>query len=219
MCRASVTPHSSAAAQAHATRPPFQRNPVSNSLTLLSSVYYTVCDIILLFQVYYYRQLSRSPLAQIEESSPLIPKPTPPLAKWAFPSRAVIYTLALASVGGAGVLAWMLNNRAGPAPGGNDGGMGDGADRADKYEWKSQTLGWISAATCTLENLSSLWSLYTADVPSPADIGSRIPQLVKNQQTKCEGLSLAMFFFSITGNITCPSLLPSPVSLPLFPLN
>lgn len=35
-----------------------------------------------------------------------------------------------------------------------------------------------------------------------ADIGSRVPQIVHNHKTRCAGLSLAMFFFSITGNVT-----------------
>ncbi|KAG9081223.1 hypothetical protein FRC07_014573 [Ceratobasidium sp. 392] len=36
-------------------------------------------------------------------------------------------------------------------------------------------------------------------------VGSRIPQiheLVKNRETKCEGLSLALFMFTLTGNFT-----------------
>ncbi|KDN45345.1 hypothetical protein RSAG8_04932, partial [Rhizoctonia solani AG-8 WAC10335] len=48
-------------------------------------------------------------------------------------------------------------------------------------EWRSQVLGYASAI------------LY---------IGSRIPQILKNRETKCEGLSLALFMFTITGNLT-----------------
>ncbi|KAH8114752.1 PQ-loop-domain-containing protein [Phellopilus nigrolimitatus] len=51
----------------------------------------------------------------------------------------------------------------------------------DVIEWKSQVIGWTSAA------------LY---------LGSRIPQILKNFKTKCEGLALALFMFSIAGNVT-----------------
>jgi hypothetical protein len=48
-----------------------------------------------------------------------------------------------------------------------------------ELEWRSQVLGWSSAV------------LY---------LGSRVPQIVHNTKTRCEGLSLAMFFFSISGS-------------------
>ncbi|KAG8817518.1 hypothetical protein FRC18_000471, partial [Serendipita sp. 400] len=32
--------------------------------------------------------------------------------------------------------------------------------------------------------------------------GSRIPQIFKNRETKCKGLSLALFLFAILGNVT-----------------
>lgn len=48
-------------------------------------------------------------------------------------------------------------------------------------EWKSQVLGWISAV------------MY---------LGARIPQIVKNFKTRCEGLSPFLFVYSITGNTT-----------------
>jgi hypothetical protein len=39
-------------------------------------------------------------------------------------------------------------------------------------------------------------------------VASRIPQIFKNRQTKCEGLSLALFVFSVAGNLTyCASIL------------
>ena len=47
--------------------------------------------------------------------------------------------------------------------------------------WDAQLLGWLSAL------------LY---------LSSRIPQIFKNQQTKCAGLSLALFIFAVGGNVT-----------------
>lgn len=42
----------------------------------------------------------------------------------------------------------------------------------------------------------------------PLVVASRIPQIFKNRQTKCEGLSLALFVFSVAGNLTyCASIL------------
>jgi hypothetical protein len=39
-------------------------------------------------------------------------------------------------------------------------------------------------------------------------VSSRFPQILKNRQTKCEGLSLALFVFSVAGNLTyCASIL------------
>lgn len=35
-----------------------------------------------------------------------------------------------------------------------------------------------------------------------ATVMSRVPQIFKNRQTKCEGLSLALFLFAVAGNVT-----------------
>lgn len=50
-----------------------------------------------------------------------------------------------------------------------------------KLRWEVQALGWASAI------------LY---------LGARIPQIQKNLKTRCEGLSPALFFFSVFGNVT-----------------
>ena len=47
--------------------------------------------------------------------------------------------------------------------------------------WDGQLLGWLSAF------------LY---------LSSRIPQIIKNRDTKCAGLSLALFVFAVGGNVT-----------------
>ncbi|KAL7413455.1 PQ loop repeat-domain-containing protein [Mrakia frigida] len=143
---------------------------------IILAMYYTVCDLILLFQVYYYRHQKSSPLNQLTASSPLLPKPEPPLAHKSFLARSAVYLLAFGLVISTGVIAWLLNNKGGAQPGGGESEKG-----GDVLEWRSQSLGWISAVTY---------------------IGSRVPQILHNHQTKCEGLSLAMFFFSISGNLT-----------------
>ncbi|WFD35866.1 hypothetical protein MCUN1_002734 [Malassezia cuniculi] len=49
------------------------------------------------------------------------------------------------------------------------------------FRWDAQVLGWLSAF------------LY---------LSSRIPQIIKNRETKCMGLSLALFVFALFGNLT-----------------
>ncbi|KAJ9093590.1 hypothetical protein QFC20_007100 [Naganishia adeliensis] len=62
----------------------------------------------------------------------------------------------------------------------DNGGVPDGIEKT-AWEWKSQVLGYSSML------------LY---------IGSRVPQIAHNAKTRCEGLSLSLFFFSISGNLT-----------------
>ncbi|OBZ71367.1 putative vacuolar amino acid transporter YPQ1 [Grifola frondosa] len=52
---------------------------------------------------------------------------------------------------------------------------------AEVIEWRSQLLGWISAVMF---------------------LGARVPQIVKNFSTRCEGLSPFLFVYSISGNTT-----------------
>lgn len=49
------------------------------------------------------------------------------------------------------------------------------------WKWDAQVYGWLSAILYLL---------------------SRIPQIFKNRQTRCKGLSLALFLFAIAGNVT-----------------
>ena len=170
---------------------------------IILAVYYTVCDIILLVQIYYYRWthpvhpasliLPRAPPNPIDphsrpdEHSPLLRDQAPNTSASAktvedeahdTPTRkAVRYALLYAFVIGTGVAAWGINRIVHPK---------NGAEpippREDEViEWKSQLMGYASAI------------LY---------LGSRIPQILKNRETKCEGLSLALFMFTITGNLT-----------------
>ncbi|CAE6533103.1 unnamed protein product [Rhizoctonia solani] len=170
---------------------------------IIIAVYYTICDVILLFQIYYYRWTHpvhpaalflprpppsiNDPNSTTDEHSPLL-RDQPPSnsasvqtvennAHDTLSRRALRYALLYGFVIGTGVAAWAINrfmhSRHGSKP---------VPPREDEVvEWRSQVLGYASAI------------LY---------IGSRIPQILKNRETKCEGLSLALFMFTITGNLT-----------------
>ncbi|GAW05703.1 PQ-loop-domain-containing protein [Lentinula edodes] len=118
---------------------------------IILGLYYTLCDIILLVQVYYYRKKATRSLAfeGVEsEETPLLPNSANNQIKNDMTSvkgLALRYAGALIFVVVTGVLAWL-----------------------DK---------------CNL-------------------LRSRIPQIIKNFGTRCEGLAPALFFFSILGNAT-----------------
>ncbi|KAF8073755.1 PQ loop repeat-domain-containing protein [Lyophyllum atratum] len=136
---------------------------------IILALYYTVCDLILLIQIYYYRWRRSRQLLHPPEQQPLLHEPRPEHVK-----NSVLlarYTAALFFVVVVGVLAWWIrdvtNARPTPPP--------------KNYGWEVQALGWTSAV------------LY---------LGARIPQINKNLKTRCEGLSPALFFFAIFGNVT-----------------
>ncbi|CAE6415946.1 unnamed protein product [Rhizoctonia solani] len=170
---------------------------------IIIAVYYTICDVILLFQIYYYRWthpvhpaalfLPRPPPnpndidSRADEHSPLLRDQPPNTSASArtvendthdtIPRRALRYALLFGFIIGTGVAAWAINRLVHPR-----NGSEPVPPREDEViEWRSQALGYVSAI------------LY---------IGSRIPQILKNRETKCEGLSLALFMFTITGNLT-----------------
>ncbi|CED83881.1 Predicted membrane protein [Phaffia rhodozyma] len=160
------------------------------TMIILAS-YYSICDIVLLFQVYYYRQnpAVATPSSEVEqlhvpssddntESSPLLPKSTTvePARKKSFLIQNAVHFLAFGLVFGTALVAWGVNVWGK----GNSHPPTDG-ENSTKIEWKSQTLGWISAVTY---------------------IGSRVPQIYHNWETRCTGLSLGMFVFTISGNLT-----------------
>jgi len=152
---------------------------------IILACYYSLCDIILLFQIYYYRRKSPRRVTTVPEVSianedgeetPLIAHGRKDPETTSHPSffrQTLQYLSLLAFVTAVGVIAWWLNPRH------EDESVPDGF--RDVIEWKSQVIGWISAV------------LY---------LGARIPQILKNFQTKCEGLSLALFMFAIAGNVT-----------------
>ncbi len=115
---------------------------------------YTLCDLVLLFQVYYYRRVRRIASSSTSESAPLLPSVPPAQPKPLLPPG-LEYPLLLLFVLLSGVGAWYLSD------------VPDNVSIPEKprksgeveLEWRSQTLGWISAA------------LY---------IGSRAPQISHN---------------------------------------
>lgn len=134
-----------------------------------------MCDLILLFQMYYYRALAKRRAIAVAEHQPLLESDAPKQLKPLLPAW-VMYPLLIAFVSMFGVMAWVFEadeTRNPKIPEKGPGGV--------ELEWRSQLLGYISAI------------LYFA---------SRVPQISHNYKTRCEGLSLAMFFFSISGNVT-----------------
>ncbi|KAG9089670.1 hypothetical protein FS749_001153 [Ceratobasidium sp. UAMH 11750] len=170
---------------------------------IILMAYYTICDLILLFQIYYYRwthpvhpaslMLPRAPPnradpnSRADEHSPLLrdqPPNNPASVKTVehdahdtLVRRTVRYVLLFGFVIGTGVAAWGINRLVHP----RDGPGSVPPREREVIEWKSQLLGYASAICF---------------------IGARIPQILKNRETKCEGLSLALFMFTLTGNLT-----------------
>lgn len=133
---------------------------------------YTACDILLLFQVYYYRWRKRQREVAASEHQPLLDNPEPPktfnpgIPMW------ISYPLLIIFVIVSGFAAYYISPKEDDSP-------EKGPSGTVEFEWRSQVLGY---ASCLLY------------------IGSRIPQIFHNFKTRCEGLSLAMFFFSISGS-------------------
>ena len=99
----------------------------------------------------------------------------------AFREDVLPYLLAVGFVVGTGVAAWLVEqyNARHPPQGPISPPIDDG--EGPDWKWDAQISGWLSAA------------LYLC---------SRVPQIFKNRQTKCEGLSLALFLFAVAGNTT-----------------
>ncbi|GMK58664.1 hypothetical protein CspeluHIS016_0601060 [Cutaneotrichosporon spelunceum] len=141
---------------------------------IILAIYYNLCDLVLLFQVYYYRWLRRKRREADGERQPLVELDEPKVVKPLLPSY-LLWPLLVSFVLAVGWIAHLMYRSPdvklpeGPA----DGGVA--------FEWKGQVLGYISCV------------LYLA---------SRVPQLFHNVKTRCVGLSLPMFFFSISGNVT-----------------
>ena len=135
-------------------------SPLTRILSYISSgvganFQYTLCDVILLVQVYYYRRLKaqKAKAREADESAPLIPS-GPAQPKPILPPS-LEYPLLLLFVLGAGVGAWYLSTNDDDASIPEKPGKGSEVT----LEWKSQALGWLSAV------------LY---------LGSRVPQILHN---------------------------------------
>ncbi|TCD65269.1 hypothetical protein EIP91_002934 [Steccherinum ochraceum] len=155
---------------------------------IILAAYYSTCDLILLWQIYYYRwkasKRSVSPLVSdvsvppgpASENTPLLPTENVTDNAHKRPSllsQFIRYSAAVLFVLMTGVAAWAVDQH-----------IHRGEPRTqpeEVVEWRSQLLGWISAVMF---------------------LGARVPQILRNLETKCEGLSPALFMFSIAGNTT-----------------
>ncbi|KAJ6508698.1 PQ loop repeat-domain-containing protein [Mycena sanguinolenta] len=139
---------------------------------IIIALYYSLCDTTLLIQIYYYR---RKRARRGPEENPLLPGNSGHSPAILSPGALIIrYTAALIFVFTTGALAWWISRNA------------EKTEEPAKPpftaagQWTVQILGWSSAV------------LY---------LGSRLPQIAKNLQTHCEGLSPALFFFAVVGNL------------------
>lgn len=152
-------------------------------------MYYSICDVALIFQYYYYRKYhdyfhpaNPAPGAEASESTPLIPnsgtdstKTTAEQQSQLLRAEVLRYIGAAGLIVLTGVAAWAIESRH---------TIGNGAGKKPEgpgWRWDAQIYGWLSAA------------FYLA---------SRVPQIFKNRRTKCQGLSLALFVFAVAGNLT-----------------
>ena len=129
---------------------------VTRNAKLNGYVQYTLCDLILLIQVYYYRRIRQHRTAsEATDTTPLIalssatPQPKPLLP----PS--LEYPLLMIFILLSGVVAWYLSD----SPDENSVPEKPGKGGDVELEWRSQVLGWMSAV------------LY---------LGSRVPQIAHN---------------------------------------
>ncbi|KAF8746600.1 PQ-loop protein, partial [Rhizoctonia solani] len=190
---------------------------------IIVAVYYTICDVILLFQIYYYRWthpvhpaalfLPRPPPnpndigSRPDEHSPLLRDQLPNNSASAqtvdndvhgtFSRRALRYALLFGFVIGTGVVAWAINRLVHP----RDGSEPIPPREDEVLEWRSQVLGYASAILYSKQLAhKSKTDTFIYTVKSWFKDTTNIT--VKNRETKCEGLSLALFMFAIAGNLT-----------------
>ncbi|BGP55974.1 Putative vacuolar membrane transporter for cationic amino acids [Rhodotorula sphaerocarpa] len=172
---------------------------------ILVALYYTFCDVVLLFQVFYYRRKRRNhpelyaqPVAAGAEEDdslgshphphveppPVQSEQTPLLSAFSASgpsdaplSPALQRTKDFVSYAGGFILIIAIGLIAFAA-----GKKSAKQGRVEEvWDTPAQIVGWISAF------------LY---------LGSRLPQLNLNRKTKCAGLSLLMFAFAVCGNAT-----------------
>lgn len=153
----------------------------------LLACYYALCDILMLYLIYYYRLKRRnhpelydkgtgSRIIEASERTPLISRQglDDDVEEESLVQKArsclrrnwisiLAYTLAAIFIITTGVVSWISTGKHKNLP------------REDEaWSTSGQAVGWISAF------------LY---------LSSRIPQIIKNTETKCQGLSLMMFCF------------------------
>lgn len=142
---------------------------------IILACYYTICDLILLCQIYYFRwKRNRTGQGEHGEETPLLSGDDRQTVEIT-PVKIVAarYMSALLFVVAVGIAACKISNK-------------PDVEEATTIKsllmerwWLVQTLGWSSALLF---------------------LGARVPQILKNFKTRCEGLSPALFFFAIFGN-------------------
>ncbi|KAF9783466.1 PQ loop repeat-domain-containing protein [Thelephora terrestris] len=146
---------------------------------IILAIYYVLCDTLLLFQIYYYRwknaHADEAIAQEIDpsEDTPLLESPVKPTKRWIPENEVLKNSLYFVFVSVAGTLACAIDLTI--------RGRKIPNEPEGILEWRSQILGWASAIMF---------------------LGARIPQILKNLETRCEGLSPALFLFTITGNCT-----------------
>jgi len=162
---------------------------------IILAAYYTLADIVLLFQCLYYRRLNREPEPEPEQPSshhnidgchlspatPLLgtslkdPEPLPTTPLW----KSIIFNAIIVfSVCGAGAVGWWLSRLQYPRhPDNNPPHRGD---------LEFSPLGQLFGYLCALFYLAS-----------------RIPQILLNyRRQSCDGVSILFFLFAGIGNLT-----------------
>ncbi|KAJ9475950.1 putative vacuolar amino acid transporter YPQ1 [Pseudozyma hubeiensis] len=164
---------------------------------IILALYYCACDCVLIFQYWYYRKYYHrgvkistiSASLEANERTPLIADGNvieddisskdddddEPSVR----TQIIMYTLAACLVVATGVAAWWVAEH----HYGSDDDVTQPTPKPEPvgWRWDAQVAGWLSAV------------LY---------LSSRVPQILKNRTTKCEGLSLALFVFAVAGNLT-----------------
>ena len=165
---------------------------------IILALYYCACDGVLIFQYWYYSKYYHrgvkistiSASLEANERTPLIGDGSvieddlsavddEDEQEASLRTQIIMYTLAALLVVATGVAAWWVAEHS----------SGNGGAKQPKlpapepvgWRWDAQVAGWLSAI------------LY---------LSSRVPQILKNRTTKCEGLSLALFVFAVAGNLT-----------------
>ncbi|KAF8835637.1 PQ-loop-domain-containing protein [Paxillus ammoniavirescens] len=153
---------------------------------IILGAYYTLCDSTLLFQIYYYRWKKRAGRIHLPRAG----DDTPTEQSCLLGDNALVhgaeipqlsvtrgflqYMAAVAFVTATGVVAYLISERV----------HHEDSPSVPPYmpvDWRIQAIGWTSA------------TLY---------LGSRLPQILKNCKTRCEGLAPGLFLFAILGNAT-----------------
>nr|CDI56571.1 conserved hypothetical protein [Melanopsichium pennsylvanicum 4] len=168
---------------------------------IILALYYCACDCVLIFQYWYYRKYFHRGVKICTISASLEANETTPLVgdgriieqnavsvdgevdddeeQGSIKYQLIMYSLAACLVVATGVAAWWIAEHHYASD--HDSTNPPAAPQPVGWRWDAQVAGWLSAI------------LY---------LTSRVPQILKNRTTKCEGLSLALFVFAVAGNLT-----------------